>query len=158
MRTERSLGFPLVVTVAALLGCKSMSYELATEEARDTLSRMVKDVETTFHREGATGPSHELPATTSPVPPDLEVVAGHKTQPNLAAWEAWSELGFSLVDPQWCQYQWVKQSESAGRAIAKCDPDGDHEATIHYEWAVTISSQAGSKTIEIAPELTVVDD
>jgi hypothetical protein len=33
--------------------------------------------------------------------------------------------GFSMADPQYFQYQWVKHNETTGEVTAKADLDGD---------------------------------
>lgn len=154
----------LAVLAAVLLACKSAEHRSAADEAEATLSRMVSDVEAAFKRaaegEGPPGSAAApaLPGSTPAVPGDLSLISGKKFQANPAEWEEWSELRFMLPDPQWCQYQWIKESDTAGKAVAKCDPDGNGSVGIHYEWMVTLVSDVDSARLVIAPKPKIIND
>ncbi len=101
---------------------------------------------------GTTAKTGGLPSTTPAVPSDLSKIRGKKYVAAPTDWESpsWRCIKFSMMMPQYFQYQWVKENDTAGKVVAKADLNGDGSADAHLETPVTCSGgkcTAGKLTI-----------
>lgn len=148
-----------VLAAIAVFGTKEYVSAAKEAEGKATVGAISRGAAACFEKEdmssnviGGSAPStHELPATTQPVPASLSAVSGKKYQSSPSDWSGpgWSCMAFSMMSPQYFQYQWVRDSPTKGRAIAKADFDGDGAADVTFERAVDCSSG----TCEINPQI-----
>src|SRR6185295_19068671 len=85
-----------------------------------------------------------LPPTARPVPADLSSISGMKYQSDPADWqdEAYVCAGFAPSAPQYVQFQWVRESSSAGLVRAVADLDGDATPDFTFEQEVSCPAPA----------------
>ena len=79
------------------------------------------------------------------VPADLAQVGGKPYASADADWtdEAFACEGWRMRDPQRFQYQWLKTSETSGKAIARADFNGDGVVEATFEQDVTCETRNG---------------
>jgi type IV pilus assembly protein PilA len=84
----------------------------------------------------------KLPASSPAVPPSLADVSGKKYMSAPTDWNdpAFTCASFSMLSPQYFQYQWVSTSGSDGTARAQADFDGDGSADVTLEISVACSA------------------
>lgn len=79
----------------------------------------------------------KLPATSAMVPPSLAQVSGKKYQSSPTEWQdpAFKCMGFSMMEPQYFQYQWVLKTPKTGtaKAVADLNGDGKPDSTIELD-------------------------
>jgi len=79
----------------------------------------------------------KLPATSAMVPTTLAQVSGKKYQSSPTEWQdpAFKCMGFSMMEPQYFQYQWLLKSPTKGiaRAVADLDGDGKADSTLEMD-------------------------
>lgn len=79
----------------------------------------------------------KLPATSPMVPATLAQVSGKKYMSMASEWEApaFKCMSFSMMDPQYFQYQWVLKSPTKGtaRAVADLNGDGKPDSTLELD-------------------------
>jgi type IV pilus assembly protein PilA len=94
----------------------------------------------------------KLPASSAPVPAALSDVSGKKYQSDPKEWSdpAFTCASFSMLMPQYFQYQWVQSSDSAGtaRAVADFDGDGTADVTLEAPVACAAGKCTASPTVE----------
>lgn len=83
-----------------------------------------------------------LPPSSAPVPASLADVSGRKYMSAPSDWSApaWKCAGFTIGDPQYFQYRWVRQSPTQGMATAVADFDGDGKPDARFRERVTCST------------------
>ncbi len=88
------------------------------------------------------GKSERLPETAPAVPASLADVSGRKYMSAPGDWgdPAYTCASFSMVSPQYFQYQWLKESSDRGVARAVADFDGDGSPDVTVDAPVTCSA------------------
>jgi len=86
-----------------------------------------------------------LPVSTRTVPADLAQVGGKPYASVDADWtdEAFACEGWRMRDPQRFQYQWLRTSDTAGKAIARADFNGDGVVEATFEQDVACDTRNG---------------
>ena len=110
-----------VLAALAIYGVRKYIVNAKRSEAQTVAAELARGIARCATQRG------RLPPTSAPVPADLAYIKGMKYQSATRDWaeEAFVCAGFSLTDPQYYQYQWVKQSDSGGVVQAIADLDGD---------------------------------
>ena len=92
-------------------------------------------------------PSGNLPKSSLPVPADASLVRGrsYASKPGDFNHEAFLCARFAPSEPQYFQYQWVRESDSAGFVRASADFDGDGVAETQLELDV-VCAASGCRT------------
>ena len=124
-----------VMTALAIYGARKYIVNAKRAEAQAVTAELARGIARCATQRG------QLPPTSAPVPADLAHIRGMKYQSAARDWadEPFVCAGFSLTDPQYFQYQWVKQSDQSGvvQAIADLDgdgqPDGEHRVEVVCE-------------------------
>ncbi len=83
-------------------------------------------------------PRGSVPESSGAVPADLSSVSGRKYLSAPSEWshQAFRCAGFSMREPQYFRYQWLRESDAAGVVRAEADLDGDGAAEIRLEHEV----------------------
>jgi hypothetical protein len=86
-----------------------------------------------------------LPVSSRTVPADLAQVGGKPYASVDADWtdEAFACEGWRMRDPQRFQYQWLRTSETTGKAIARGDFNGDGVVEATFEQDVACETRNG---------------
>lgn len=92
------------------------------------------------------GKSELLPDTAPAVPGSLSDVSGRKYMSSTTDWSApaYTCATFAMSTPQYFQYQWVKESSTAGVVRAIADFNGDGSADVTFEVPVTCTGKTCS--------------
>lgn len=124
-----------ILAALAVYGVSKYVKNAKTAEARDALGRMAKDAVGAYNKEtmaptvlqpgDSASVLHQLCDSTSAVPASVPKAAKYQTDP--ADWGAdWSCLKFSMNEPQYYQYEYVRNAAEDGfSCIARGDLDGD---------------------------------
>jgi hypothetical protein len=136
--------FP-VATALAIYGLRKYLLSAKQAEARHASAQLASSISQCASR--APG-RRVLPPTARAVPASLERVRGMKYQSAPGEWndEAYTCGHFSLSDPQYFQYQWVRTSPTLGVVRAMADLDGDGQPEFRLEQEV-ICVENGSCTV-----------
>jgi type II secretory pathway pseudopilin PulG len=135
-----------VLAAVGIAGVRSYLSRAKATEAQVNVARLAQGVAACAEGGGAAGSASgvTLPASASPVPASLGDVRGRKYMSAPSDWSApaYSCASFSMISPQYFQYEWEQTSPSSGRAIARADLDGD--GRVDQEVSATVSC-AGEK-------------
>jgi type IV pilus assembly protein PilA len=121
-----------VMTALAIYGVRKYVVNAKRSEGQTVAAELARGIARCATQRG------HLPPSSAPVPADLAQVRGMKYQSAPRDWtdEAFACAGFAPTDPQYYQYQWVKQSDSSGVVQAIADLDGDGEADREHQVGV----------------------
>lgn len=143
-----------ILATLAIYGVKKYVNSSKTVEARNALGQVSKDVATAFLRETMSGTvlslgktaarSNALCPSGQKIPAAMAAVRGKKYQSNPVEWadSGWLCLRFSMVDPQYYQYQYAVSGDpdepgSTFKIVARGDLDADsHDSTFAYNGAL----------------------
>lgn len=127
-----------IAAALAIYGVRKYIRNAKLAEGEHSVAALASGVLRCAASTGTDGKPRGLPATALPVPANFAEVAGRKYQSNASDWAdpAYTCAGFRLGDPQYFQYQWARQSPSAGKVVALADLDGDGAADARFEQAV----------------------
>lgn len=156
-----------ILAALAVYGVRRYLTSAKTAEAKEMLGRLGKDAAAAYQRErmsgsvlaaGATADAvHSLcdsaPMTPTAVPKNAKV----QTAPEdwKGADNPWTCLRFSISDPTYYAYEYIKQSETAFEARAYGDLDGDEQiATFILAGAV----DENAREVRLAPTIREPDD
>lgn len=86
----------------------------------------------------------KLPASSRAVPSALSAVQGKKYMSSPTDWDdpSFKCMKFSMLDPQYFQYQWVSKGPTSGtaRAVADLNGDGTPDSTLELDVTCTGTS------------------
>jgi hypothetical protein len=130
-----------VVASLSIYGTRKYLATAKEAEGRNGVAMIARDAVAAAERESSTG-SRELPPTALPVPSTLSQVSAKKYMSTTSDWSGpgWAELKFSMMAPQYFQYQWERTSATQGVARATSDLDGDGRADVIFELPVTCTT------------------
>ena len=154
-----------ILAALAVYGVSKYVKNAKTAEARDALGRMGKDAVGAYNREvmspsvlavhGSASALHQLCAATSAVPAAVPLAAKYQTDPS--DWGAdWSCLKFSMNEPQYYQYQYLRPDAATFSCVAKGDLDGDTVQSTFTLAGAVIGSTA-KKAATYAPTIGEVN-
>ncbi len=132
------IGVPLVIATVGVMaalgiyGVRKYIVNAKRSEAQSVAAELARGIARCATQRG------QLPPSSAQVPADLAHIRGTKYQSAPRDWtdEAFVCAGFSLANPQYFQYQWVKQSDSGGIVHAIADLDGDGQPDEEHHVAV----------------------
>jgi hypothetical protein len=135
-----------IFSALAIYGVRKYMVEAKRAEATHVLSNWSKGMVACGEKDG-------LPPSSPAVPASLASVAGMKYQSAPAEWSdaAFACAGITLVEPQYFQYQWVRQSPTAGALVALADFDGDGSPEQRLESSITCDAGRCSASQTSAP-------
>lgn len=131
-----------VVAAMGIFGTRRYIGEAKKAEGKAQVAVLARGIATCTEAAGG-----KLPASSAPVPAALSDVSGKKYQSDPKEWSdpAFTCASFSMLMPQYFQYQWVSTSDSAGTARAVADFDGDGTADVTLE--APVACAAGKCTV-----------
>ena len=116
-------------------------------EARNTVGQIARKYANVYSGEHRPTPSRfaALPAVPSMVP------SGVKYQSAPADWEPWSEIHFSMAEPQYYQYEVVVSKDGmSAEVIARGDLDGNGTQS---RFSLTLKRDAKTRKLQLAPAI-----
>ena len=136
-----------VLATLAISGVRRYITNAKMAEGRVTVAVIAKGIAR------CSTPRGSVPESSGPVPADLSSVSGRKY---LSAPREWSHQafrcgGFSMREPQYFRYEWLRESDAAGVVRAEADLDGDGAAEIRLEHEVVCGAsgcQSATQTKE----------
>lgn len=172
-----------VLAALAIYGVRKYLANAKTAEARNSLGQMSKDATTAYVREGmapsvldlntATGVVNRLCKSAEAVPGGGDAsaatphanIAGQKWQSSPSDWNSgaqdagWQCLKFSMMDPQYYQYDYNQAGSADANAtgdtfscVAVGDLDGDGTGS-QFAIAGKIQDDGGKLTVTVAPNI-----
>lgn len=141
------LGLAAILSAVGMYALARYVRHAKTAEASASLAVLAKNAADYYNTSDATQPAgatpqaihgmrHFPPSALSPVPADEKAVKGQRYQSNYADWASspWSDLHFSIVQPQ--SYRYDFQSEGNGATAkatitARGDLDGDGTKSLY---------------------------
>jgi hypothetical protein len=126
-------GLALVVLIAgiAIFALRRRTLNAKLEQGREAIFKIAQAVAR------CSTPSGNLPKSSKPVPADASLVSGraYASRPDDWSHEAFACARFEPAEPQFFQYQWVRESDSGGfvRALADFDGDGNPETRLELD-------------------------
>jgi type IV pilus assembly protein PilA len=157
-----------VLAVLASYGIRKYVFEAKTAESIATLGQIAKHAVAAYGHErsdvaaiaaGSTSAStHVLCETSTHVPDVASFVSGKKYQSSPADWRSgsqtvgWACLGFSMEQPQYFQYRYVRPTGTTFYAQSNGDLDGDGNVSYSFLRGAVTNGQA-----RIAPTLERLD-
>jgi type II secretory pathway pseudopilin PulG len=138
------VGIVGVMAALGIYGTRRYVGEAKKAEGKMEVARLARGMASCAEADAGT-----LPASSPAVPATLAEVAGKKYMSSPDDWKdpAFSCASFSLMSPQYFQYQWVSTNGTEGTARAIADFDGDGSAEATFEVNVT----CGSGTCTVGP-------
>jgi len=152
-----------ILAALAVYGVSKYVKNAKTAEARDALGRMAKDAVSAFNKESmsvttvlAAGSSssviHQLCESSTPVPETAPKAAKYQSKPD--DWNGnWDCLKFSMNEPQYFQYEYTSEGNTAFSCIARGDLDGDDSTS---SFSIAGAADSTSKTATYAPTIAEV--
>ena len=136
-----------VVAAFGIFGARRYVLNAKAAEARVAVTAIAQGVAR------CSTPRGSVPESSPPVPAELSMVRAQRYQSAPDDWshQAFRCSGFSLQNPQYFQYQWLRESDSGGMVVARADLDGDGTAEVQVELDV-ICGASGCKAAGAARE------
>jgi hypothetical protein len=137
-----------ILAALAIHGFRNYLTAAKTAEGHEAVAAIARDVVQCAEREPSGDPDEAdnagggLPPTTAPVPATLASIQGSKYMSSPGEWTTpgWDCIKFSMMSPQYFQYQWVRTSATTGVARAVADLDGDGAPEVTFESQVTCTT------------------
>lgn len=162
-----------VLAALAIYGVRKYVLNAKTAEARNALGQMAKDAITAYTRErinpdllslgDTTGVVNVMCESAVAIPASLDSIKGQKYQSSPKEWvgSGWECLRFSMVDPQYYQYNYVALGNrtdegDAFTAVAVGNLDGD-EAMARFEMRGQLKADPQDLVIVLAPNLVEIN-
>ncbi len=114
-----------IVSALAIHGTRRYITQSKSAEARLRIGRIAKDLAAYVETEREKNPKKQVRFFSLPAVP-AAVPSGSKVQTASGDWQAWSKIGFRMIEPQYYQYevQAAPDGKSA-KVIARGDLNGD---------------------------------
>lgn len=163
-----------VLAALAIYGVRKYIANAKTSEVRNSLGQMAKDASTAYAREGMSAKiltagdsaafSNRLCGSAlTPVPDDPTAIGGKKYQSDPGEWaqQGWSCVKFSMVDPQYYQYDYQSTGTAGAsgdtfQAIGRGDLNGDTTLSLFQLQGQIVDTGSGMEVFT-SPNLFEMD-
>jgi len=135
----------------AIYGVRKYLVNAKTSEGVHVVARLSSEIARCAREADESGLPRGLPDTAPRVPASFADVAGKKYMSAPAEWSApaYRCARFTLMDPQYFQYQWVRLDPNAGNVAGQADFDGDGVADVTVVSTVMCNPDACHATTPI---------
>jgi hypothetical protein len=138
------LGVAVVGILASMgiYGARRYVSQAKASEGRASVMQLAHGIVSCSAKDAVEKGTHNVPDSAPPVPGALSDVSGKKYQSDARDWShaTYTCASFSMIMPQYFQYEWQKLSPTNGKAIARADLDGDGKAEQVFEVEVSCTS------------------
>jgi type IV pilus assembly protein PilA len=162
-----------VLAALAIYGVRKYIANAKTAEARMAVGRIAKDASSAYNREnmgpsvltlgGTAGLSNQLCGPSTSVPALATSIKGQKYQSSPTDWGAgdqssgWTCLHFSMQDPQYYLYVYMRPDASNFSAIANGDLNGDGVLSTFSLSGAVQGSATGGSVVTLAPSILEIN-